>query len=973
MLEAVMARLALNHSRHITRSTAIALALVAALRVPAQQKEAPASLASLRAGFSHPPQTARLRCYWWWLNGHTDKGTITHDLEEMKAKGFGGALLVDANGSDQGGNQNVPPGPTFDSPAWRELYRHALREADRLGLELTLNITSGWNLGGPDVTPEQASKLLTWSRTEITGSHHLSIKLAAPPTHNGFYREIAVLAYPFSNPAKPASNRALAFRSAAAETGFSMPPSDWMLTPPDLPTDTPLAAVQNLSSHLSPDGTLTWDAPAGSWEILRIGYTDSGARVSTSSGAWQGLAIDYLSRDAFNTYWDHTVAPLLADARPFHSLKNLATDSWELGGTNWTDTFAAEFQRRRGYDPIPWLPAVTGRVVESPTATTRFLADLRRTVADLIVANHYNLFAERAAKAGLGVEAESGGPHGAPVDALETFQHSAVPQTEFWSQNAHRSRDEERFFTKEAASAANIYGQRFVAQEGETSVGPQWSESLATDLKPSFDMATTEGLNRLVWHQFTSSPASTGLPGQEYFAGTHLNPKVTWWNSGGAFFDYLNRVQFIMQQGVPVDDVLYFYGDNVPAFVRLKADDPAHVLPGYDYDVTNQDALLRTLHAETGHLRGPSGVEWRLLVLPTNRHLSLAALEQIASYVRHGGTVAGLPPLSATGLLSPADEARFTKLTNELWGTNCAPNAHHAVGRGEVWCTDQARSVLTGKNIPPDVEITKSTAKLGASSTSSLDYAHRRTPSAEVYFFRNGSAQPVSANILLRASGRSVELWDPVTGERYKDPGAQVQPDGRTRVALSLPAFGSIFVVLPHTADAPLPAPPRLMHSEPLRPLAPWSVTFQPGRGAPTTPVPFPHLTSWIDSDIPGVRYFSGTAVYHADVTAPEHRPTDQLWLHFTDIREIARVRINGHDAGTVWARPLALNVTPWLKRGRNTLEIEVTNLWPNRIIGDLQPGTTQRFTETNIRAYKPDSPLLPSGLIGEIEWQRRR
>lgn len=608
------------------------LALSAALPLFAQQRSAPSSqlpsssLASLGAGFSQPPQSARLRCYWWWLNGHTDKATITHDLEQMKAKGFGGALLVDANGADQGGNANVPPGPTFGSPAWRELYLHALREADRLGLELTLNITSGWNLGGPDVTPEQAAKLLTWSRTEITGGRRISLKLTPPPLRNNFYHQIAILAYPLADPAKaPAGSGSLAYRTAAAETGFSMPPSAWMLTPPEVPADTSLAAVQNVSSHVAADGTLDWDAPAGSWEILRIGYTDSDARVSTSSGAWQGLALDPMSRGAFNTYWDHTVAPLLADARPFHSLKTLATDSWELGGVNWTDTFAAEFKARRGYDPVPWLPAITGRIVESSAATTRFLADLRRTVADLIVANHYNLFAERAAQAGLGVQAESGGPHGAPIDALETFERSAIPQSEFWSQNAHRSKDEERFFTKEAASAANIYGQHFVAQEGETSVGPQWSESLATDLKPSFDMAVTEGMNRLVWHQFTSSPISTGLPGQEYFAGTHLNPKVTWWNAGDAFFLYLNRIQFMMQQGLPVDDVLYFYGNNIPAFVRLKADDPAHVLPGYDYDVTDEDALLHTVHAETGHLLGPSGVRWRLLALSADRRFSLCS------------------------------------------------------------------------------------------------------------------------------------------------------------------------------------------------------------------------------------------------------------------------------------------------------------------------------------------------------------
>ena len=364
-----------------------------------------------------------------------------------------------------------------------------------------------------------------------------------------------------------------------------------------------------------------------------------------------------MSRDAFKTYWNHTVEPLLSAAKPFHSLKYLATDSWELGGANWTETFAAEFKKRRGYDSTPWLPVVAGRIVGDRDRSTRFLTDLRRTVADLIVSNHYDVFAERAAEHGLGIQAESGGPHGAPIDALETFRRSAVPQTEFWSQNPHRSKDEERYFTKEAASAANIYGQRFVAQEGETSIGPQWSESLAADLKPSFDMAITEGMNRLVWHEFTSSPVwATGLARPRILRRTHLQSKIhAWWNAGEAFFTYLNRVQFMMQQGKPVDDILYFYGDNVPNFVRLKADDPPHALPGYDYDVADEDALLHTINMNGPLLTGPSGVTWRALALPKSGRLSLPALEQgVGGMFEGGGAIVGNAPVSPTGMADAA-------------------------------------------------------------------------------------------------------------------------------------------------------------------------------------------------------------------------------------------------------------------------------------------------------------------------------
>ncbi len=289
------------------------------------------SLAELRAGFLDPPAAARLRCYWWWLNGNTDKATITHDLEEMKAKGFGGALLVDANGAEQNGNHSVPAGPRFGSPAWTELFTHAVKEADRLGLEITLNITSGWNLGGPNVKPEQASKILTYSRMQVTGGAPAHVLPAAPAALNGFYRQIALLAYPLANGAalapQPGNGSAamiLRGRSAAVEAGpFSMPDTSGMLNdgvPGDGATfapgyaDTALAQVKDISASVAADGTLNWTPPPGDWEILRIGYTDSGAKVSTSSETWQGLAIDYLSRNAFMQYWNENVEPLLTAA-----------------------------------------------------------------------------------------------------------------------------------------------------------------------------------------------------------------------------------------------------------------------------------------------------------------------------------------------------------------------------------------------------------------------------------------------------------------------------------------------------------------------------------------------------------------------------------------------------------------------------------------------------------------------------------
>jgi len=988
------------------------------------QQKSTANVASTDAlvqGFQHPPAEARLRCYWWWLNGHTTKATITRDLEEMAKKGYGGALLVDANGSNQNGNDDVPAGPEFGSVAWTALYVHALKEADRLGLEITLNITSGWNLGGPAVRPEDASKLLTWSRHVVEPGISAPIRLETPPSKNGFNRQIAVLAYPLHRGTKlagaPGSERSalvgLKYKSAALEMGFSMPDADSLLTdamPDKKDEDADLIDVEDITSRVDVDGTVHWNPPSGSklaWEILRIGYTDSDARVSTSSGKWQGLAIDYLDPHAFDLYWNTTIEPLLQAAKPYvgKSLKYVATDSWELGGTNWTPAFREEFIKRRGYDPLPYLPVVAGRIVGSREVSTRFLADLRRTVGDL-VNGHYDRMALRARAYGLGIQCESGGPHGAPLDGLETFRSSAIPQTEYWAiSKEHRSGDTDRYFVKESASAAHIYGRPFSAAEGMTSIGNQWSESLGMNLRPSFDQALTEGMNRLIWHEFTSSPPELGLPGQEYFAGTHLNPNVTWWRDSDSFFQYLNRSQFLLQQGLPVNDVLYYYGDNVPNFVRLKREDPAGVLPGYDYDVTDTETLLGRMTFAGGLLGTPEGINYKALALPAARIFPLSVLKLVEQYVEAGGAVIGEQPLRSQGIVPIADEREFQDIAGRLW-KGCEASADHrvVVGKGKIYCTTSSREVLQLMEVRPDFE------ELGGGHPA-LDYVHRRTADADIYFVRNTLETPVRADVAFRVDGRQPELFHADTGLVEKTLLFAPTGDERTKLPLSLEGYGSVFVVFQHRAAANYVADIKedgatvsatvsvvkrgdevvlsalgrgsyevrfadgkreavsTGDKGPISVAGPWKLSFPEGWGTPAQ-VLVDRLKSWTVFDDAGIRYFSGRATYRTTLVLSESeaKAFALSQLNLGEVHEVANVRINGENAGILWKSPYVVRVDGLLHRGENVIEVDVTNLWPNRLIGDAQVLTGKHYTWTNIRKYTKDSPLLPSGMMGPVE-----
>lgn len=906
----------------------------------------------LLAGFTNPPPEARMRCYWWWLNGHTTEAAITRDLEQMKDKGYGGALLVDANGSEQQGNHAVPPGPMFGTPEWRVLYRHALKEADRLGLEISLNIESGWNLGSPTTKPEQAAKLLTFSRTAADGPSAFQQPLEAPPSKNNFYRDIAVLAYPLAHGRALHGLHQLPAKAAAVELGMSMPNSTPLLTETAGDEDTRLQQVQDITSRMKPDGMLHWQVPPGAWEILRVGYTNNGAKISTSSGNWQGLAIDYLDRRALEDYWREHVDPLLADAGPYlgRTLRYLVTDSWELGGLNWTGNFAAEFRRLRGYDVMPYLPVAAGRIVESRERSNRFLADLRRTVADLVVSQHYAVFAELAARSGLGIHPESGGPHGAPIDALETLGTGAFPQTEFWAQSAtHRVRDDERFFVKEGSSAAHTYGKTLVGAEGMTSIGPQWEETIWNNLKPTFDQAACEGLNRLIWHTFTSSPVEMGLPGQEYFAGTHLNPNVTWWNQAGPFIGYINRSDFLLQQGLPVSDVAYYYGAQVPNFVPLKASDPAKVLPGYDYDVTDSRVLTSRMSARDGEIRLPEGGTYKLLVLPDAPSMTLEDLRAVEHLVAAGATVLGTKPLHPLGI---EGDAEFAQIAARVWG-DCAPGKPNH----RVYCGDATRTVLATLGVPPDFEY---------KSRGHLDYFHRRAADADIYFIRNTQERPLFAEVTLRTNGKTPELWHPDTGVTEPQKVYDFTNDGRTRLPLRLDPYGSVFVVLRHPAGAhrtqlpPWDVEPFEVSGTPIA--GPWTVRFTPGWGAPASAT-FERLASWSLNPDPGIRFYSGTATY----TGRFLLAAGQTTIDLGEVREIAQVKVNGHDLGIAWKKPFRMSLGTDAKPGWNDLEIAVTNLWPNRLIGDQQLPLEKRFTHTNITKFRADSPLMPSGLLGPV------
>ncbi len=946
-------------------------------------------------GWENPPRDARLRAYWWWLNGNATAEAITRDLEEMKAKGFGGALICDADGSSQDGNDRAPHGPTFFTPEWRELYKHTLREADRLGLEMSLNIQSGWNLGGPMVTPDDAAKKLTWSEARVTGPTKVEQALPVPKSRDGYYRDLFVVAYRVKTDrdAKRSPIKNLEYKAMYKTLNFSAPDTTPLFEEDAAAPgeeDTRSDSVVDLTAKMEADGTLRWDAPEGEWEILRFGCTiGDHSKVSTSSEGWTGFALDVLDAGAFQRYWDAVVEPLIADAGPLagKTLKYLHTDSWEVEAVNWTPTLREAFQKLRGYDFLPWLPVLAGRIVNSRAESNRFLHDYRKTLGDLAIENHYRPFRDGARRHGMQIHPESGGPHASPIDAQRCLGYNDVPMSEFWAWSwRHRVGEENRFFIKQPASAAHTYGHALVAAEGFTTIGPHWQETLWDNLKPSFDQAACEGLNLLVWHAFVCSPEEMGTPGQQYFAGTHLNPNVTWWSKSKPFFDYLNRCQFLLQQGLFVADVCYYYGDHVPNFARLKSSDPARVLPGFDYDVITEEAILTRLSVRDGRLTLPDGMSYRALALPTSRpslSLPLPVLEKIRQLVADGATVIGPRP-AGTGSLTgyPGCDAEAERIALELWGEapKLVTRENRNVGRGRGVQGMTAREGLIADGVPPDFLF------LGGQADTTLDYIHRRVGETDIYFVANRNKREETVECVFRVTGKVAELWDPVTGERRV--ANEYYPEEKvTRVPLSFNPCGSLFIVFrppaPQTTGAPAtvataPTSSRPFANfpvfEPLQTLpGPWTVSFDPKWGGPVEPVRFDALVSWTQRPEPGIKYYSGTATYRTEFKLKDGDTSGSLWLDLGNLRELAEVRLNGQPLGILWAPPFRVEISRAAEPGVNRLEVEVVNFWPNRIIGDASLPPAQRLTRTNIRKLTAGTPLMESGLLGPVQLMRGR
>lgn len=919
--------------------------------------------------FRNPPTQYRPLALWTWMNGHIDTVKLVYELEEMKNKGLRGAIIWDI-GSLINPDDMIPDGPAFLGPESLQYISLALDTSHSLGLDLGISSASSWNSGGEWIDVPNASKELLHTAEWVEGPSTIKLALKSPRSSRGIAENCELLSV--------------------------------------------IAIPQNLSKVYDPEEVIALSVsgkegeivegqvPEGRWEILSFFSCNTMQPLVVPSPNSSGLIIDHLSKKATERHFEEFFSRLDQVSTPQKQMKFIFLDSYEVWEMmDWTPEFMQEFENRYAYDPRPYLPLLQGFHHSDSLIQGRFEADYRRLVSDLLIENHYAKTVEMGEERGVQMVTEAGHGGSPRVEPLKALGNSHIPMGEFWNRQRH-------WVTKEAASAAHIYGKKTVASESLTGWN-HWQHG-PTDFKQLIDIAFCEGLNQVVFHTFSHNPKIAGKPGFVYHAGEHINVNATWWEMARPFMDYIARCSYMLRQGNFVADVLLYYGDEAPNLVPPGRMDPNYTpdmpgifptyfydeskcphcgrpkpinpgnLPGYQSDYINEDVITTRLETENGNLVLPHGQAYKIMVLPDRADISLEVLKKLETLIFNGAVVIGRKPERSTSLKNyPASDQEVMQIANKIWG-NCDGERilSNKYGKGTIYWGKSVQEVLEERAIPPDFQVTGTD-----NQDLHIDFVHRLTENEDIFFLSNSSEKQEKITCVFRVDQDSKpELWDAETGLIQRNVEFTKVKNG-IQMEITMDPLASRFVIfrkftsgindegLYHDLQRGLEDQ---LNSEGIYQsidlTTQWDIAFDPGMGGPES-LKLDSLISWSELEDEGASYYSGSAVYTREFTIDEDVLTSEVeaFVSFEDIQEMAQVFVNGNDCGIVWLPPYAARITPHLKKGTNTITVKVINTWNNRIVGDLRNPEKIPFTQTNAKGkFTSESPLLQSGLLGKAE-----
>jgi len=968
--------------------------------------------------FKNPPDSARPGVYWYFMDGNLNREEMTADLEAMKKAGIGNLVFLEVN-------VGVPRGPVdFMSEQWQNLFAHAVRQAERLGIEITLGSGPGWaGSGGPWVKAEQSMQHLVAGSVEVHGPIRFNEKLPVPeprkpyfPTitkelqekREAYFADVAVLAYPTPKAdvkVEFADEKAIYYRAPFSSVDGVKP---YLPAPAEHPSIPESACINmdkmvDLTDRLESDGMLDWEVPAGDWTIMRFVSRNNGANTRPAPQPGYGFECDKFSGTAFDDHFDNYIGKLLKKIgrrKTAAGWTMLHIDSWEMGAQNWTQNFREEFRKRRGYDPQPFYPAYVGLVVGNLEQTERFLWDLRLTGQELVIENHAQRLKWLGREHGLGLSIEPYDMN--PTADLDLGAVADVPMCEFWSPGYFNA----IYSCIEGASIAHTMGRPVLAAEAFTAGSQENWQQYPGSMKNQGDWAFCMGINRFVYHTFAHKPLGEkyrpGMTMGPY--GVHWDRGQTWWSMVPDYHRYITRCSYMLRQGVTVADVLYLTPGGAPHVFQppssaLEGEGILADKRGYSFDGCSPNILIERAQVRNGRISFPGGTTYSLLVLPDCKTMLPAVLQKIEQLVNAGATIVGAPPVKSPSLVDyPICDRQLQEIASRLWGSPDTPETltHRKYGKGRIcWGGPFSRSengLYPGYEATAEL-LTDMGVEEDFTATGPVRYTHRRTENHDIYFVANKSSQAIRADCTFRDGGEKPELWIPVTGEMRSLAKYYYHESGRTTIPMRFEPYESFFVIFSRKqAGRPANILPEINFTEP-KPIAgvdgPWDVSFDTKLGGPKKIV-FDNLIDWTQHSNRGIKYYSGVATYEKSFDLPDFQPSDcDLYLDLGEVHHLAGLRLNGKDLGVIWTAPWRVKITDSVRAKDNHLQIEVANLWTNRLLGDRQEPdanirTVQwpsgllearqwpagRYTFTTKQFGEMELPLLKSGLLGPVTVQ---
>ena len=706
--------------------------------------------------------------------------------------------------------------------------------------------------------------------------------------------------------------------------------------------------VIDLSNKLDNDGMLNWDAPAGNWTIMRMGMTPTGTKNAPAAPQGIGYEIDKMNSELAQYHFDNFIGELLkrVPEESKSAFKYVVADSYEQGSQNWTDGYEVKFKEKYGYDPVLFLPVLSGRIVGSVELSERFLWDLRRSIADDVAYEYVGGLRKASNKHNLKVWLENYGHWGFPGEFMMYGGQSDLISGEFWNEGTLGNIE-----CKASSSTSHTYGKPITSAEAFTSSRRAYLRHPSM-LKKRGDWSLTEGINHFVLHLYIQQPDDNRKPGMNAWFGTEFNRHNTWFSQADTYFDYLRRCQHLLQQGKYVADVCYYIGEDAPVMTGVRQPE---IPKGYSYDYINAEVIMDRVSVKDGRFVLPDGMSYKVMVLPPFTTMRPELLKKIEALVQQGGTILGPKPEKSPSLQNfPASDEEVKNIANKLWGGNYVEDKMTLkYGKGKVMDGYELSEVFESLNLTKDVDVPEDAPVL---------WIHRTIPGMDIYFITNQSDETIDLSPVFRVDKkRKPQLWDAVSGEMRALPDYEVTETG-IKVPLKMEVAQSWFVVFTDdetNADIKPAYSTNFPEYKKLKTIeSPFKVDFVNKDIAPEKPVVFDKLIDWSNTDDEQIKYYSGTAIYTTSFNLDKRPENEDIYINLGKLSVMAKVKLNGTYIGGVWLAPYRLNISDAIKEGENKLEIEVVNLWRNQLIKDKQRPEDEKYTSLVIDDIKPKSKL---------------